>query len=116
MKTTAVIALSLFAFTSVARAAGQGDLIRLYEEEILAHDLYVALGREHPDIMPLRNIPRSELMHRDALAAILKSEGIKLPSPARDRRFVSEGLDEAFIAIVADLDHEALRLKSLAEE
>jgi hypothetical protein len=102
MKTITILALGHLAFSPLACAAGQGDLIRLYEEEILAHDLYVALGREHPDIMPLRNIPRSELMHRDALAVILKSEGIKLPSPARGRRFVSEGLDETFVKWLAE--------------
>ncbi len=102
MKTTTILALGLFAFMPVARAAGPGDLIRLYEEEILAHDLYVALGEIHPDVMPLRNIPRSELMHRDALAAILKSEGIKLPTPADGRRFVSEGLDETFAKWLAE--------------
>jgi hypothetical protein len=102
MNTTTILALGLLAFTSVARAAGPGDLIRLYEEEILAHDLYVALGNEYPDIMPLRNIPRSELMHRDALGAILKSEGIQLPRPARGRRFVTEGLDETYVKWLAE--------------
>jgi len=102
MKTTTILALGLLAFSPVARAAGPNDLIRLYKEEILAHDLYLALGNEHPDIMPLRNIPRSERMHRDALAAILKSEGIKTPTPARGRRFVSAGLDEIFVRWLAE--------------
>jgi hypothetical protein len=102
VKTTTILALALLAFTSVARAAGPGALIRLYEEEILAHDLYVALGEIHPDVMPLHNITRSELMHREALAAILKSEGIKLPTPAGGRRFVSEGLDETFVKWLAE--------------
>ncbi len=81
---------------STLSAADPSDLIRLYEDEILAHDLYVALGRIHSDIMPLQNIPSSESRHREAMATILKAEGIALPEPAAGRRFVSPGLDETF--------------------
>lgn len=102
MKTITILALCLLSFAPATRAAGPSDLIRLYEEEILAHDLYVALDKEHPDIMPLRNIPRSELMHREALSIVLKSEGVKLPTPAKGRRFVSPGLDEIFAKWLAE--------------
>ena len=34
---------------STLSKAAQTELIKLYEEEIMAHDLYVALGKVHPD-------------------------------------------------------------------
>jgi len=96
MKSILILSFAALTIASNCHAAGPADLIRLYEEEILAHDLYVALGEIHADIMPLKNIPRSEKMHRDALATILKSEGIEVPKPPKGRRFVSDGLDQLF--------------------
>ena len=102
MNLTVLSAITLLGLTAIARAAGPADLLRLYEEEILAHDLYVALGEKFPDVMPLQNIPRSESRHRDALAAVLKAEGIALPKPPEGRRFASEGLDGLFARWLAD--------------
>jgi hypothetical protein len=73
-------------------------LIRLYEEEVLAHDLYVELGKVHTDIMPLQHIPKSEAMHRKVMAGILKAHGVEVPEPKKGRRFVSKGLDNLFDA------------------
>lgn len=102
MKTATLLTLGLLASSAIARGSGEADLIRLYEEEILAHDLYVALGKVHPDIMPLRNIPRSELMHREAMASVLKDDGISIPKPPPGRRFVTAGLDETFASWLAE--------------
>lgn len=103
MKSLILSTIGLFAMAAAtAAAAGPDTLIRLYEEEILAHDLYVALGRKFPEVMPLKNIPQSELRHREALAAILKTEGIKLPTPAGKRRFVSKGLNATFAKWLAE--------------
>lgn len=102
MKTRLLPSLCLLALASLVRAAGPTDLIRLYEEEILAHDLYVALGKVHPDVMPLQNIPHSEMRHREAMAELLKAEGIELPKPPAGRRFVSEDLDEIFAQWLAE--------------
>jgi hypothetical protein len=102
MKTFLRSTLGLLALASIARAAGPADLIRLYEEEILAHELYVTLGRIHPEVMPLQNIPHSEMRHREAMAAVLKAHGIELPKPADGRRFASEGLDETFAKWLAE--------------
>jgi hypothetical protein len=102
MNLTLISAIALMGLATIARAAGPADLIRLYEEEILAHDLYVALGEKFPDVMPLQNIPRSESRHRDALAAVLKAKGIELPKPPEGRRFASDGLDELFAKWLAD--------------
>lgn len=81
---------------SVSRAADQAELIRLYEEEILAHDLYVALAKNNAEVMPLKNIPQSELRHKQVMAGILKIEGIDEPRAANGRRFVTKGLDEIY--------------------
>ena len=102
MKHRVLSALLLLATQFSASAADPADLIRLYEDEILAHDLYVALGKVHPDIRPFQNIPRSEAMHRETMAGILKAEGIALPKPPEGKRFVSEGLDEIFAKWLAE--------------
>ncbi len=87
---------TLLASAGISSANDNAMLIRLYEEEILAHDLYVALSKEHPDIMPLNHIPHSEKRHQGILAEILKENGIALPEPAEGKRFVSTDLDETF--------------------
>lgn len=101
MKSLILSTIGLFAIAANA-TAGPDALIRLYEEEILAHDLYVALGQKFPEVMPLKNIPQSELRHREALAAVLKTEGIELPKPAAGQRFLSEGLDATYANWLAD--------------
>jgi hypothetical protein len=94
MKTKAL--LIALALGSAASAADPADLIRLYEEEILAHDLYVALGEKYPDIRPLQNIPHSEASHREVMAGILKAEGIEIPKAPEGRRFSTKGLDRLY--------------------
>lgn len=94
MKTT--LLLITLALGSVASAADSSDLIRLYEEEILAHDLYVALGKKFPDIRPLQNIPHSEARHREVVAGILEAEGITVPAPPKGRKFSTDGLDKLY--------------------
>ncbi len=89
---TPLICISL-ALATLASAADPNDLIRLYEEEVLAHDLYVELGRVHPDIRPFQNIPRSEERHRQVMAGILEKEGIAIPEAPDGRRFATDGLD-----------------------
>lgn len=94
MKTLTLI-LTLGA-SGLAHAADKNDLIRLYEDEILAHDLYVELGNIHPNIRPLQNIPQSEARHRQVMAGILQKEGIDLPNPPEGRKFVTDGLDQIY--------------------
>jgi hypothetical protein len=102
MKPRVLSALCLFAFNLTASAGDPADLVRLYEDEILAHDLYVALGKIHPEIRPFQNIPHSEASHRETMAGVLKAEGIALPKPPEGKRFVSEGLDEIFAKWLAE--------------
>jgi hypothetical protein len=101
MKSLILSTISFFAIAIPVIAVPDG-LVRLYEEEILAHDLYVALGQKFPEVMPLKNIPQSELRHRAALAAVLKAEGIDLPKPAAGQRFVSAGLDATYAKWLAE--------------
>ena len=96
MKPTLVLALAALGFSPVLQAAEPAALVRLHEEEILAHDLYVALSKVHPDLMPLRNIPNSEMRHREAMAAILAKEKIAAAEVPVGRRFSSPGLDTLF--------------------
>ena len=88
--------LITIALGSLASAADQSNLIRLYEEEILAHDLYVELGKAYPDVRPFQNIPQSEAQHREMMAEILKQEGIALPVAPSGKRFVTKGLDRTY--------------------
>lgn len=101
MKHKVIAALVLLGM-GAAHAADPAELIRLYEEEILARDLYVALGKIHPVIRPFQNIPHSEASHREAMAAVLKVDGIALPKPPEGKRFASEGLDELFAKWLAE--------------
>lgn len=96
MKPSLVLALAALGLCPVLQAAEPAALVRLHEEEILAHDLYVALSKVHPDLMPLRNIPSSEARHRDAMAAILAKEKIAAAEVPAGRRFSSPGLDPLF--------------------
>ena len=96
MKTLFHIHWLLAAAATAALGDVNGDLIRLYEDEILAHDLYTELARSHPDLMPLRNIPRSESVHRNVMEGVLKARGIAIPNPPDGRKFATEGLDETF--------------------
>lgn len=102
MKHIQILSLILVGLGAVAQAADPSNLIRLYEEEVLAHDLYVALSKEHRKVMPLRNIPHSEKRHREAMAGILKEEGVKLPKPGKGRRFVTPGLDDTYKTWLAE--------------
>lgn len=97
-----VIAAVVISLAPCFLAAEPAALIRLYEEEILAHDLYVALGRIHPEVRPFQNIPQSEARHREAMAGALQAEGIALPKAPEGKRFVSDGLDELFVKWLAE--------------
>jgi len=94
MKATHIIILGISSL--LPAVASEADLIRLYEEEVLAHDLYVELGKTHPGIMPFQNIPSAESRHREIMAGILEKEGIALPKATNGKRFVTKDLNRAF--------------------
>ena len=86
---------------SELKPAEQAELIKLYEEEIVAHDLYVALGKIHPGIRPFQNIPHSEIQHRDALAALMKDLKVRRPKAPKGQRYASDGLDQLYKELLA---------------
>lgn len=94
MKATLIIILGISSL--LPASASEADLIRLYEEEVLAHDLYVELGKVHPGIMPFQNIPSAESQHREVMAGILEKEGIALPKATNGKRFVTQELNRTF--------------------
>ena len=59
------------------------DLAYMREEEKLAHDVYVALGKRF-DLPPFRHIPASEQRHMEAMRTLLAQGG--LPDPAAGRK------------------------------
>lgn len=59
------------------------DLAYMREEEKLAHDVYVTLGKRW-DLAPFRRIPQSEQRHMEAMRALLASAN--LPDPAAGKK------------------------------
>lgn len=92
---TAALALLVATLGSEARASSPGaapapdapgigrspsaDLAYMREEEKLAHDVYVTLGKRW-DLPPFRRIPQSEQRHMEAMRGLLASAN--LPDPA----------------------------------
>jgi hypothetical protein len=97
----------------------EGILVSLYEEEILAHDLYVTFGKQWPEVRPFQNIPRSEQMHREAMAGVLKCNRVPLPRSASGRKFATSGLNDLYDKLRdqgSKSEVAALRAGALVEE
>ena len=67
-----------------SRTSGLSDaevatLVWMVEEEKLAHDVYVVLGRQY-DMPIFTNIAESETRHHDAVAGLLDTYGVDDPS------------------------------------
>ena len=69
-----LLAVNLFAITNQEKKA----LNYMYEEEKLARDVYYELGRMYPDVRVFR-IYRSETMHENSVANVMKHYGMTLP-------------------------------------
>ncbi len=110
----------IFAGKPAPDAAGcAGQLVALYEEEILAHDLYVVFGKRWPDVRPFQNIPRSEQMHREAMAGVLKANGVAIPANRVSGTFATPELSSLFQVLGKQggrSEIEALRAGALIEE
>ena len=109
----------VMAADDTAKPAASGRLVALYEEEILAHDLYVAFGKKYPDVMPFKNIPRSELRHREAMAGVLKDNKIPVPEKSGNGTFASDGLADLYKKLSAQGEKsvvDALMAGALVEE
>lgn len=118
-----VAALVPQAIASGKTTSGSGeiepDLVSLYEEEILAHDLYVAFGKQWPDVRPFQNIPRSEQMHREAMSGVCKNNRVPLPRSVSGRKFATSGLNDLFDKLRdqgSKSEVAALRAGALIEE
>ncbi|MFZ4777483.1 MAG: DUF2202 domain-containing protein [Terrimicrobiaceae bacterium] len=95
------------------------EMVALYEEEVLAHDLYVAFGKQWPDVRPFQNIPRSEQMHREAMSGVLKNNRVPLPRSANGQKFATSGLNDLFSRLRdqgSKSEVDALRAGALIEE
>jgi len=111
------------AIASGKTTSGSGEiepnLVSLYEEEILAHDLYVAFGKQWPDVRPFQNIPRSEQMHREAMSGVLENNRVPLPRSDSGRKFATSELNDLFDKLReqgSKSEVAALRAGALIEE
>lgn len=100
-------------------------LLMMRREEKLAHDVYVTLGRQY-NLMPLRNIPRSELQHQQVMASLLARYGVadpvaNLPEGKFDRpevqalfdQLVKKGLASEIDALKVGAEIEELDIRDL---
>ena len=97
----------------------ESNLVSLYEEEILARDLYVTFGKQWPEVRPFQNIPRSEEMHREAMSGVLKNNRVPLPRSVSGRKFASSELNDLFDKLRDEgskSEVAALRAGALIEE
>jgi len=99
----------------------QNMLIKMRQEEKLAHDVYVTLGQKFPSIgQILVNIPKSEQKHTDTVKLVLDKYAIA--DPITDDT-VSVFKDEAFTKLYQDLvakgstsEIEALKVGATIED
>lgn len=100
-------------------------LLAMRREEKLAHDVYVTLGRKF-DLMPLRNIPRSELQHQRVMASLLEQHGLadpvqSLPEGTFDDpavqtlfdRLIAKGNESEVAALQVGAEIEEMDIKDL---
>jgi len=130
MKTLPLLLAAIFSGVLIPQAIGaekttsraadkDGNLVSLYEEEILAHDLYVTFGKQWPEVRPFQNIQRSEQMHREAMSGVLKSNRVPLPRSVSGRKFATSELNDLFDKLRdqgSKSEVAALRAGALIEE
>ena len=69
------------------------------EEEKLAHDLYVALGKIY-SVPVFKNIPRAELNHMNAVLTILTTYSIEDPASAEEGVFNNADLQALYNSLL----------------
>lgn len=105
--------------TSTLSQQEQDGLLRMREEEKLAHDVYLSLGEKYP-LRIFSNIAASESTHTAAVAALIARYG--LVDPVHDNAvgaFTSPVFKELYTSMVRDgvvSDFAALRVGALIEE
>lgn len=104
------------------------SLIHMREEEKLAHDVYIELGKKF-DLKPFANIPRSEKQHQSAVAGLMKRYGVADPvaempegkfasanMQALYDKLVEKGSKSEIAALSVGAEIEELDIKDLREQ
>lgn len=80
------------------------DLTFMVQEEKLAHDIYVKLGKKY-SAQPFLNIPKSEQRHMDAIGRLLAGFSISNPN---DGKAAGEFEDQTLQKLYTDLVNQGL--------
>ncbi|AZV46087.1 hypothetical protein C3L23_02005 [Nautilia sp. PV-1] len=92
-----MLAVNLFALTPKEKHA----LNYMYQEEKLARDVYFELGKMYPDLRVF-NIYRSEIMHENSVANVMKHYGLPLPVRGdKVGKFVNPELQKLYDELIA---------------
>lgn len=97
-----------------ARAALKFQL----EEERMAGELYLALGKKHA-VRPFRNIPLAEARHRELMENLAVRAGLPAPAATATGRYETVALQARYDALLARGQTsliEALKVGALVEE
>ncbi len=98
--------------------AERADLLRMWDEEKLAHDVYVALGEVYP-MRVFENIPRAEVRHRALAGVLVQRYGVAETQGEAAEVFVTEAMAGSYEQLVEQgrpSATEALRVGALIEE
>lgn len=86
----ALVNIGIFAITDKQK----DDLVFMYQEEKLAHDVYVTLGKEY-GLKVFNNISNSEAKHMDEIKTLLTTYKIPVPS-LKFGEFSDKGLQNLY--------------------
>ena len=77
-------------------------LLLMREEEKLAHDVYVTLGKKWPKVRPFTNIPHAESRHMKAVKALLDRYDLEDPVKKASKvgKFQSKSMQKLYDALV----------------
>lgn len=98
----------------------KNELLYLYQEEKVARDVYVALGKLYPNEMTFANIPKSEQQHMDRMAMLCSRYGTDISKINEDQygKFVLPELQKLYDTLVQKgkkSRSEALKVGELIE-
>lgn len=104
----------------------KADLVYMYEEEKLAHDVYLTLYNQW-GLKTFYNIAQSETQHMDSVKALLEKYGLHIPSNTPNvfensslnslyTQLVAQGQGSASNALQVGIDIENLDIRDLQEK
>ncbi len=83
-------------------AAQKKELAWMAEEEKLAHDVYVTLATQYPDVIQFQRIPNAESKHLAAIQKMLSRYGLADPTKGRGvGEFTSKSAQELYDQFVS---------------